>query len=195
MVITRTGYTNELGWEFYTEPHHDADALWAHLEAAGKEFGMEIFGLDAMNVRRIEAGILNAGSDFNETTTPYDAGLGRFVDKDKGEFIGKTALAKASKEPRLHGIKCIDGEPLINAAIEIDGARTGTVTAGAVSPYLGHGIGFALMDGAGNKPGTTVYVGCRDGSMKQAELVELPFYDKRAEIPRGARIDIPERPD
>ncbi len=195
VVITRTGYTNELGWEFYTEPHHDADALWAHLEAAGKEFGMEIFGLDAMNIRRIEAGILNAGSDFNETTTPYDAGLGRFVDKDKGEFIGKAALARASKEPRLHGIKCVDGEPLINAAIEIDGARTGTVTAGAVSPHLGHGIGIALMDSAEYKPGTPVHAGCRDGSMKQAELVALPFYDKRAEIPRGERIDIPERPD
>ena len=48
VVITRTGYTNELGWEFYTEPHHDADELWAHLAAAGAPFGMEIFGLDAM---------------------------------------------------------------------------------------------------------------------------------------------------
>ena len=67
-MVTRTGYTNELGWEYYTEPHHDADALWAHLEAAGEPFGMEIFGLDAMNIRRIEAGILNAGSDFNTTT-------------------------------------------------------------------------------------------------------------------------------
>ena len=97
VVITRTGYTNELGWEFYTEPHHDADALWAHLEAAGEPHGMEIFGLDAMNIRRIEAGILNAGSDFNTSTTPYDAGLGRFVDEDKGDFIGKSALKSASR--------------------------------------------------------------------------------------------------
>ena len=95
VVITRTGYTNELGWEFYTEPHHDADALWAHLKAAGEPFGMEIFGLDAMNIRRIEAGILNAGSDFNHTTTPYDAGLGRFIDEDKADFVGKSALKTA----------------------------------------------------------------------------------------------------
>ena len=194
VVITRTGYTNELGWEYYTEPHHDADALWAHLEASGKQFGMEIFGLDAMNIRRIEAGILNAGSDFNATTTPYDANLGRFVDEDKGDFIGKAALAGASREPRLHGIKCPDGEPLISAAVAHNGSRVGTVTAGAISPYLGHGIGYALLDTAKLRPGASVEVGCRDGSMRIAELVELPFYDKLAEIPRGKLVDIPQRP-
>ena len=193
VVITRTGYTNELGWEFYTEPHHDAEALWAHLEAAGKTFGMEIFGLDAMNIRRIEAGILNAGSDFNETTTPYAAGLGRFVDEDKGDFIGKAALENASKGIRLFGVKCMQGEPLISAAVEHDGKRAGTITAGATSPYLKHGIGYALMNKEGFDAGTKVTVGCKDGSMQEAELVELPFYDKLAEIPRGKLVDIPER--
>ena len=194
VVITRTGYTNELGWEFYTEPHHDAEALWAHLEAAGEPFGMTMFGLDAMNIRRIEAGILNAGSDFNETTTPFAVGLGRFVDEDKGDFVGKTALAGADSAVRLHGIKCADGEPLISAPVHVSGQRAGVVTAGAISPYLGHGIGYALMDDAAHGPGTIIDVGCRDGSMKKAELVELPFYDKLAEIPRGKRVDVPERP-
>jgi len=191
--VTRTGYTNELGWEFYTEPHHDAEALWAHLAAAGAPFGMEIFGLDAMNIRRIEAGILNAGSDFNTTTTPYDAGLGRFVDEDKADFIGKSALQAASRAPRLHGVKCLQGEPLIAGAVEVAGKRAGTVTAGATSPYLGFGIGYALMDSAEHGPGASVMVGCRDGSMQDAELVELPFYDKLAEIPRGKLVDVPER--
>ncbi|MBX2882412.1 MAG: aminomethyltransferase family protein [Granulosicoccus sp.] len=194
VVITRTGYTNELGWEFYTEPQHDVDALWQHLATAGKSFGMDIFGLDAMNIRRIEAGILNAGSDFNMTTTPYDVNLGRFVDEDKGDFIGKTALATASKEVRLHGIKCNDGEPLIGAGIEVDGEHVGIVTAGATSPYLGHGIGYALMDNATYKPGQTLSVGCRDGSMYAAELVGIPFYDELAEIPRGKRVDVPTGP-
>lgn len=193
VVITRTGYTNELGWEFYTEPHHDPDALWQHLEAAGKPFGMEIFGLDAMNIRRIEAGILNAGSDFNATTTPYDVNLGRFVDEDKECFIGKKALAHASREARHLGIKCITGEPLISGAVEVNGQREGIVTAGDTSPFLGYGIGYALMDTAQHKPGASVMVGCRDGSMQSAELVELPFYDKLAEIPRGKRVDIPKR--
>lgn len=193
VVITRTGYTNELGFEFYTEPHHDADALWAHLKAAGEPYGLEIFGLDSMNIRRIEAGILNAGSDFNHTTTPYDAGLGRFVDENKADFIGKAALATAPRERRLHGIKCDSGEPLIGAPIALEGTRIGTVTAGATSPFLGHGIGIALLDSAGHQPLNSVEVGCRDGSMQMGILVEMPFYDKDAEIPRGKMVDIPER--
>ena len=193
VIITRTGYTNELGWEFYTEPHHDAGKLWKHLETAGKPYGMEIFGLDAMNIRRIEAGILNAGSDFNHTTTPYDVGLGRFVDDDKGDFIGKAALKNAARKARHHGIKCMTGEPLISAAIEVEGKHSGFVTAGAISPFLKHGIGYALMDSPDHGPGTQVMVGCRDGSMQAAELVALPFYDELAEIPRGKLVDIPER--
>lgn len=194
VVITRTGYTNELGWEFYTESHHDAEALWAHLSAAGKAFGMRIFGLDAMNIRRIEAGILNAGSDFNQSTTPYAVGLGMFVDEDKGDFIGKGALTKAPRGRRSHGIKCTGGEPLIGAPIEVDGRTAGIVTAGATSPYLGHGVGIALMDTDAHGPGTAIKVGCRDGSMQPAELVDLPFYDKAGEIQRGKRKDIPARP-
>ena len=193
VVITRTGYTNELGWEFYTEPHHDAEALWAHLSAVGEAFGMDIFGLDAMNIRRIEAGILNAGSDFNATTTPYDVGLGRFVDEDKGDFIGKAALQKAARETRLHGVKCAGGEPLISGAVEVDGQRIGLITAGATSPYLGYGIGYALLEMRGNGPGDAVMVTCRDGEMRPAELVDLPFYDKNAEICRGKLVDIPKR--
>ena len=194
VVITRTGYTNELGWEFYTEPHHDADAIWQHLKTAGAPFGLEIFGLDAMNIRRIEAGILNAGSDFDQTTTPYDVGLGRFVDEDKGDFIGKAALASAPRELRLFGIKCMSGEPLIASPVESEGKNIGTVTAGAMSPYLEHGIGIARLDKANLSAGSNVQVGCRDGNLHAAELVEMPFYDKLAEIPRGKRVDIPSKP-
>ena len=194
VVITRTGYTNELGWEFYTEPHHDADELWAHLHAAGEKFGIDIFGLDAMNIRRIEAGILNAGSDFNETTTPYDAGLGRFVDEDKGDFIGKAALVDASREVRLHGVKCADGVPRISGPVIVDGETVGKVTAGARSPFLQYGIGIALMETGEHGPGTSIEVGCNDGQVHAAELVETPFYDQLAEIPRGKLVDIPMRP-
>ena len=77
--------------------------------------------------------------------------------------------------------------------MEISGQRAGKVTAGATSPYLGHGIGYALMDRAEHGLGSQVMVGCRDGSLQQAELVELPFYDKLAEIPRGKLVDVPER--
>ncbi len=192
VVISRTGYTNELGFEFYIEPHHDADALWAHLRAAGAEYGLEIFGLDAMNIRRIEAGIQNAGSDFDMTTNPYEVGLGRFVDEDKGDFIGKTALATAPKGRRHWGVKCA-GEPLIAGDVQVDGAKAGHVTAGAMSPYLKHGVGYVLLDAAGLQEGADVMVRCRDGALQAGELVDPPFYDKACEIPRGKLVDVPDR--
>ncbi len=192
VVITRTGYTNELGWEYYTEPHHDAGALWRHLERAGDPFGIKIFGLDAMHIRRIEAGILNAGSDFDHTTTPYDAGLGMFVDQDKGDFVGKAALEKAPRRARLTGVLC-RAEPHIGAEIRIDGQTVGKVTAGAISPYLKQGIGIAMMNEPGYLPDAAVMIGCVDGEFHRGSLAELPLYDKRGEIQRGKLVDIPKR--
>lgn len=193
VIISRTGYTNELGWEFYTEPHHDADALWAHLKKAGEPYGLDIFGLDAMNIRRIEAGILNAGADFNASTSPFAVGFERFVDMEKTDFIGKSALEEVDKRPRSFGIQCKDGQPLISGAIHADGTRMGTVTAGATSPYLGCGIGIALLDAPSHGPGAAISVACADGSMQPAELVSQPMYDAAWEIPRGKLIDIPPR--
>lgn len=194
VVVSRTGYTNELGWEFYTEPHHDADALWAHIKEAGNAFGLEIFGLDAMNIRRIEAGILNAGADFNTATTPYEAGLARFIDEDKGDFIGKAALAQADRSARSWGVKCPKGEPLISGDVQIQGRVAGKVTSGATSPFLGYGVGIVLMDSNTHAAGTRVELRCKDGTLRSAELVELPMYDPLGEIPRGKLVDIPERP-
>jgi len=192
VIITRTGYTNELGWEYYTEPHHDSDALWNHLKQASEPMGMQLFGLDAMHIRRIEAGILNAGADFDMTTTPFDVGFERFVDMDKADFIGKKALLKAKRESRLTGLLC-DAEPHIGAQIQINGKPAGRVTAGAISPYLQRGIGIALLDNYGLTFGTKVSIGCVDGKFHDGELAELPLYDKACEIPRGKLVDIPER--
>ena len=192
VVVSRTGYTNELGWEFYTEPRHDAEKLWAHLTAAGEPYGIGLHGLDSMHIRRIEAGILNAGSDFDHTTTPYETGLGRFVDEDKADFIGKKALSTAARETRLTGLIC-DAEPHIGGEVCIDGKAAGRVTAGAGSPYLKQGIGIALMDAAGFAEGDRVTIRCIDGELHDGELAELPLYDKLAEIPRGKLVDIPAR--
>ncbi|MBX2823536.1 MAG: aminomethyltransferase family protein [Gammaproteobacteria bacterium] len=193
VVISRTGYTNELGWEFYTESHHDAGALWDHLCKAGAAFGMELFGLDSMHIRRIEAGILNAGSDFDQTTTPYDVGLGLFVDTDKADFIGKNALQHSPTESRLTGLLC-EAEPHIGAEVKINGRLAGRVTAGAISPYLQQGIGIALMDKSGIQPGTLAEIGCVDGNLHPGKLASLPLYDEKGEIQRGKKIAIPERP-
>lgn len=193
-LITRTGFTNELGWEIYSEPHHDADALWHHLCDHGGSFGLDFICNDCIDIRRIEAGILNAGSDFDRFTTPYDVGLGHFIDDGKVSFIGKEALARAPRGRRLFGIKCQDGDMMISGRVYSDGASVGKVTAAAISPYLGYSIGYVLLNEAGPEPAAEVTVQCRDGDFYKAELVEPPFYDKDRLIPRGTLVDIPKRP-
>ncbi len=193
VFISRTGYTNELGWEFYTEPHHDAAALWNHLSQKGAPFGMGLFGLDSMHIRRIEAGILNAGSDFNRFTNPFEVGLGKFVDMDKPDFIGKTALQSAPRGTRLTGLVCPDAEPHIGGEIISQDKQIGRVTAGAMSPFLQKGIGMALMNQSGFEDELAVGIRCVDGVLHQGELATLPLYDKLAEIPRGKVVDIPRR--
>lgn len=190
VIVTRTGYTNELGFEFYTEPKHDADALWKHLMKAGEPYGIGLHGLDSMHIRRIEAGILNAGSDFDMTTTPFDMGFERFVDMDT-DFIGRDALKSASRKPRSTGLLCKDAEPHIGADVKSNGKVIGRVTAGAMSPYLQSGTGIVLMAEATFNDGDDVTVGCTDGKEYKATLASLPLYDKNAEIPRGKRVDIP----
>ncbi len=201
VIITRTGYTNELGWEFYTEPHQDAHALWAHIKSAGEPHGISLFGLDSMHIRRIEAGILNAGSDFDNTTTPFDVGLGMFVDLDKDDFIGKSALVGASKDSRLSGVVC-EAEPHIGGHIFLHDAdqerpdsekAIGFVTAGAVSPALKTGIGIARLNNSQFAVGSNVLIECIDGQCHKGELVSLPMYDAAGEIPRGKLVDIPAR--
>jgi glycine cleavage system aminomethyltransferase T len=193
VIISRTGYTNELGWEFYTEPEHNAEALWQHLQAAGEAHGMALFGLDSIHIRRIEAGILNAGSDFDQTMTPYEAGLGRFVDEDKADFIGKAALQDAPRGNRLTGLYCT-AEPHIGGEIIIGNTITGRVSAGAISPYLQRGIGIGRMNDPDYNEGDKVQIRCIDGKLHDGELASLPLYDKAAEIPRGKLIDIPTKP-
>ena len=190
VVITRTGYTNELGWEFYTESGHDADEIWAAISTAGEPFGQEMIGLDAVHIRRIEAGILNAGSDFDHTTTPFDVGLGRFVDLDKSDFIGKSALDEAPKHSRLTGLLA-DAEPLIGGSLVANGRQIGRVTAGALSPFLRRGVGIALLEATGTPEGMAVQIDCVDGSQAPGVLAALPLYDKDAAIPRGKLVDIP----
>ena len=135
----------------------------------------------------------NAGADFNHTTNPYEVGLGRFVDEDKADFVGKAALASAPRGLRHFGIKCGSGTPLISGDAVKGGTKIGKITAGALSPFLQFGIGYVLLDKAGPASGDLVEIRCNDGKMHEAELVELPFYDKAAEIPRGKLVDIPSR--
>jgi aminomethyltransferase len=182
VLVTRTGWSGELGFEVYTERAVDGGALWDHVLAAGTPLGMGVQGLDSLGIRRIEAGILDNGTDMNVTMTPFAAGLGRFVNLDKPSFIGREALMEADRRTRLFGVTCGTVAPESGMAISVDGSRVGVVTIGAWSPRLQTGIGYARMREPGAAAGLKVTLG-PDGI--PGTLVDLPFVDPERRIPRG----------
>lgn len=197
MILSRTGYTAELGFEFYTPDydHFDGAAMWNYLIEAGKEFGMEVIGLDSLDARRIEAGILNNISDMDETMNPYQAGLGGFIKLDGPDFIGRDALMALSeeqKQPLLSGLRCATEEPLIGGDLMAGDTRIGHVTAASWSPFLGEGVAIVRLTEGDHAMRTDVQVRGRDGAMHAARLVSLPMYDEEKKIPRGLETALPE---
>ena len=186
VLVSRTGWSAELGFEVYNmDAAVDGPALWDHLIAAGAEFGMRGSSQMAMNIRRIEGGILNYRSDMNWHTTPYDMGLGAFVDLDSHDFIGRVALRKANKTARFTGFNCASRQLSYGAALMASGKVIGRVTAYEISPYMECGVGFALLDSADSLNRSAVNISDRDGEPCPVEFVALPFYDAAKNIPRG----------
>ena len=186
LLISRTGWTGELGFELYTlGALADGPALWNHLLAVGKPFGLGASGLDSMGIRRIEAGILDNGTDMDPSMTPYQAGLGTFVDLEAGDFIGRAALAKADKRSLLLGLVCPKGTPLAGMTILHQGKTAGRIAAGGWSPHLGQGIAYARFQHAAEWLGEAVEVVDRSGTAHAAKVVPLPFYDAEKRLPRG----------
>jgi len=187
VLITRTGWTGEVGFEIYTRPGLDTDALWDHVTEAGRAHGLIDIGLDPMDTRRIEAGILNNLSDMDSSMTPFQAGLEMFVDLERDDdFFGKEALRTADRRTRIYGISCEDAEPLIHAPVLRDGREIGTITAAAWSPFLERGIGYVRLHSVDDaQPRTAEVIAFADRQPHPCELVELPFYDAEKKIPRG----------
>ncbi|WP_299436945.1 aminomethyltransferase family protein [uncultured Rhodospira sp.] len=192
VVITRTGFTNELGWEVYLPPDVDVRAVGERILDAGKPFGMTPVAVGG--ARRIEAGLLNAGSDFDETVTPFAAGLGAMVDLEKPEFIGKAALLHADTRSRTWGLRVPDGVARLGRALSQDGTPVGRVCSTAWSPFQQCGVAIARLDDPALGPGTALDVECSDGHIRPGDLCQLPMYDQDRLIPRGKRVDIPDRP-
>ena len=190
VYVSRTGWTGELGIEIYTQGDAtNCGVLWDRLMEAGKPHGMIFGSISSMEIRRIEAGILDNGTDFDMSMTPFDAGLGAFVDLEKEGFIGRAALLEASRTKRLFGLKCADAIPGYRNEIADGEDVVGTVTAGAWSPYLEAGIGYARFNAPGSWTGRTLSVKTDGGAMRACEIVDLPFYDKDKLIPRGLSQD------
>jgi len=190
-LISRTGWTNEMGFELYPLSRNlDGPGMFHYILEKGAPHRLIFSSLESMGIRRIEGGIMDNGTDMDPSMTPYDAGLGQFVNLDKPtDFIGKAALTDAPKGSRFFGMTCAGAAPLANSIVAVDDAVVGRVTAGAWSPYLDCGVAFVVFDEAQDWVGRKVAVLLADASRHEAEIVALPFYDKEKLIPRGLSND------
>ena len=195
VIISRSGFSNELGWEIYFRPENNIQKLGDLILEEGSKMGMIITATPVFRCRRIEAGLLSAGQDFTNKTDPYSVGLGRFIDIDKESFIGKEALQKSDKECRTWGIRVEKGTAIKGKNLKINGKIVGEVTSSTWSPYQVCGVGIVHMQDGNLGPGTVLEVNCTNGEIQKGELCELPMYDSKGEIVRGKNKDIPKEPN
>ena len=179
--IARTGYTGEDGFEIYVAPA-EAPRIWQEILKAGREFGIKPCGLGARNTLRLEAKMALYGHEIHASITPYEAELGWIVKLDKGEFIGREALAKQKEKGvrrKLAGFE-MRGRGIGRDGYEVrlDGAPAGWVTSGSPAPSLNKNIGMCYLPVSEAHPGRKIEVMVRNQPV-EAETVSTPFY-KRA---------------
>ena len=191
VIVTRTGFSNELGWEIYFRPENNCELIGKKIWEIGQRHGMMLCGTPAFRARRIEAGLLSAGADFNELTTPYDVGLGQFVDLKKDNFLGKESLVKSNKKNKLWGLNVKGGIAQKGNLFSQDGRIVGKVTSSTWSPYLECGVGIVRVEDPFIGPGSEVGVVGLDGKEYLGKLCTLPMYDKKGLIVRGKASAIP----
>lgn len=181
MIISRTGYTGELGFELYFRgDERVAERVWNAILESGASHGIEPTGLGARDTLRLEKGYCLYGNDIDESTSPLEAGLGWITKLQKGEFIGRAALLEQNKrgiERRLVGF-VVESERFIprhGYAIVMEGCTVGHVTSGSISPSLGVPIGMGYVPPLLAEPGSRfeIVAGTRSSS---AHVVKLPFY-------------------
>ena len=191
LIVSRTGWSTELGYEIYLRDGSCGDSLWELIMEAGKPFGLAPG--HTSSIRRIEAGMLSYHADMDGYTNPYELGLGRLVDLElEAEFIGKAALkaiALKGLSRKQVGIQ-IGGEPLIGSNNEfwpvlIDGEQVGKVTSAVYSPRLKSNIALAMVAIEHTAIGTALDV-MTSSEQRSASVVEKPFYDPKKNRPSGA---------
>jgi len=183
LMLSRTGYTGELGYEIYCHPK-DGVIIWDAIWGAGKEFNLVPMGFEALDMLRIEAGLILGGNEFSDQTDPFEAGIGFTVPLKTKEsnFIGKEALKKRKENPqrKLVGLE-IKGNEKVNHGdcVHIDRGQIGIITSGMVSPTLNKNIALCRIDINFSEVGTKVEIGKLDGHQKRisANIVNFPFYD------------------
>jgi glycine cleavage system aminomethyltransferase T len=189
VIVTRTGWTGELGYELYLLDPARGNDLWDRVMEAGKRYDIAPTG--PSDIRRIEAGILNYGVDMTLDTNPYEVGLDRLVDLEKPEpFIGKEALKRAKAEGvrrKLVGIE-IEGEKLdLNMArwpVRAGSSVVGHVTSAVYSPRLKKNIGYAFVPIDYAALGTKLAIETPE-RQREAEVVTMPFIDPSKAIAKS----------
>lgn len=183
VMVGRTGYTGEDGFELYVEPSN-AVALWTELMEVGRAHGLVPAGLASRDTLRLEAGMPLYGHELNLDTFPEQAGLGRVVNLTKpNDFVGREAVEAGPPEGArvLVGLRA-DGKRAGRAeypVFDADDREVGVVTSGALSPTLGHPIAMAYIDPSGSDIGTELFIDVR-GTRVPASVVALPFYKREA---------------
>jgi len=189
VIVTRTGWTSEVGYEVYLRDGSRGVELWERIMEAGRPFHIRPTG--PSDIRRIEGGILNYGVDIRLDNNPYEVGLDRLVDLDKeADFMGREALKRARAEGvrrRLAGVE-IGGAPIefnmTRWPVRKDGAAVGEVTSAIYSPRLEKNIGYAMLPVAYAAPGTELIVETPDGAARTT-VVPMPFVDPAKKIPKS----------
>ena len=195
IIISRSGFSNELGWEIYFRQENDIEKLGDLILKEGSKMGMIITATPVFRCRRIEAGLLSAGQDFTNKTDPFSVGLGKFVDLEKDNFIGKEALKNSNKKCRTWGLRVEKGTAIKGKNLKINGKIVGEITSSTWSPYQVCGVGIVRMQNNNMGPGTVVDVNCTNGKIQKGELCELPMYDPNGDIVRGKNKEIPNKPN
>lgn len=187
LIVSRTGWSSELGYEIYLRDGSQGDALWERIMATGMPFGLKPG--HTSSIRRIEGGMLSYHADADIHTNPYELGLDRLVNLDmEADFIGKAALRRIHENgvSRKQIGLIIDGEPLSGPnttfwPINKDGATIGKVTSAVYSPRLERNIALAMVAVDYAQIGIEVEVVTNSGPSR-ATIVERPFYDPKKKI-------------
>jgi aminomethyltransferase len=179
MIVSRTGYTGELGFEIYfTADADSARHVWNEIFDAGKEYAVAPIGLGARDTLRLEMGFCLYGNDIDKTTNPLEAGLGWITKLNKNGFNGKRAIMQSKKDGlkrKLVGFTLPERTLARHGyALQYQGTQTGHVTSGTFSPTLQHGIGMGYVAIEASAVGTKLDVIIRDKSIV-ATIVDIPF--------------------
>jgi len=178
-IISRTGYTGEMGYELYASPG-EAAALWEALMEAGADYGLIPCGLGARDTLRLEASMILYGHEMSDDITPLEAKLDFSVKLDKDDFIGKAALEARMDSPRTLACFKVTGKGIVreNCDMFIGGEKVGLSTSGTYSPFFGYSIAMGYIEKEHGEIDTKVIFDVR-GRQVEAEIVKAPFYKRK----------------